>query len=269
MKGIDELLGSENTWQTTMGKWFAGERVVFRGKDLHHELGHMSWLELYLFSITGKEYTRAQLTVLNAIWTFTSFPDPRLWNNRVTALAGTARSTPTLALSAGMAMSEATIFGHKPSVRAISFIKKAKRLCDEGQDIKAIIEMELQDRRVIGGFGRPLYRSDERISHLLRVVKENDMDKGPHVSLAFEVERQLLAGRWRMRMNIAGFGAAIAADLDFSPREFHLFKVPCFIAGMVPCFVEAQQKTEGSFFPFRCSTIEYKGVARKKWVEEK
>lgn len=262
---MNKLLQSEDKWITSMGAWFAGERVVFRGKDLHHDLRDMNWMELYLYSITGREFTEEQLRVLNAIWTFTSFPDPRLWNNRVVALASTARSTPTLALSAAIAVSEASIFGHGPSVHAINFFLETKKACDCGEIMGELVKLELKKRRSIYGYGRPLYRSDERIEHLKSLMEETQLDKGAHVLLAFEVERFLVAGRWRMYLNIAGLGAAVAADLGFNPKEFHLFKIPCFLAGMPPIYLEANEKDEGTFFPLRCERINYHGVNRRHW----
>ena len=56
-----------------------------------------------------------------AIWTHTSYPDARLWNNRVAALAGTARSTGTLGIAAALAVSEAKIYGGAHNLRAANF----------------------------------------------------------------------------------------------------------------------------------------------------
>lgn len=252
-----------------MGAWFPGERVVFRGKDLHRDLRDMTWMELYLYGITAKEYSKNQLKVLNALWTFTSFPDPRLWNNRIAAIAGTARSTPTLALSSAMAASEATIFGHGPSVQAIDFFLTTKNRLDGGEDLEKLVKECLQKQRTVSGFGRPLFRLDERIPHLLDLLKETSMDNGTYVQLALDVEKILKIGRWRMNINIAGLGAAIAADLGFSAREFHFFKIPCFLAGMPPLFLETSEKKEGTFFPFRCERIQYNGIGRRKWNVEK
>ena len=93
MRGPEKLLENENHWETRMGGWFPGERVVYRGQDLHVDLKDMSWMELYVYGITGRRFDEKQLKILNAIWANTSYPEPRLWNNRVAALAGTARST--------------------------------------------------------------------------------------------------------------------------------------------------------------------------------
>ena len=266
MKGPVTLLGYEDHWPTRMGAWFAGQRVVFRGKDLHVDLRDMAWFELYLYAITGRTFTPQQLRMLNALWSFTSYPDSRLWNNRIAALAGTARSTITLALGAATTVSEASIYGHQPNLRAMRFLMHVKAAVDAGTDLVECIRSELRDKRALGGFGRPLYRSDERIPHVIRLAGELGLDNGEYYGFAFEIERVLVEGRWRMKMNIAGLGAALLADMGFTLTEFHLYSVPSFLAGMPPCYIEAREREEGSFLPLRCSRIQYEGVNRRKWT---
>ena len=265
MRGPKALFETEDQWVTRMGAWFSGERVVFRGQDLHADLKDMNWMELYVYGITGRRFEADQLKVLNAIWTSTSYPDPRLWNNRVTALAGTARSTPTLALSGAMAISEATIYGHRANVHAIDFIIRTKKAVEKGIKLEELVKKELKDRRTIGGYGRPLHRSDERIPHMMKLLREVGMDQGSHVQLAMQIEKQLMLGRLRMRMNISGLDAALGADLGFSVREYHIFVTPAFLAGMPPCFLDTYERAEAAFFPMRCSRIQYEGVSRREW----
>src|SRR5437899_2981488 len=117
MKGPHDLLASAGRLRTRVGGAFVGERVVFRGHDLHADLRALDWLELYVFGITGRRFTPPQLELLHAIWVYTSYPDARIWNNRVAALAGSARSTPALGMAAAIAVSEASLYGGLPAVR--------------------------------------------------------------------------------------------------------------------------------------------------------
>ncbi len=265
MRGPEKLLECEDRWVTRMGKWFPGERVVYRGQDLHVDLADMDWMALYLYGITGRRFDEKQLKMLNAIWTNTSFPEPRLWNNRVAALAGTARSTATLALGAAVAVSEASIYGHRPNTRAVDFFWRAKKMLDEGQTLSGIVAREMELFRGIYGYGRPIAREDERIPHMMRLARELGFDQGRCARLAFEVEALLLAGRWRLHMNITGLDAALAADMGLTPGEYHLFVTPGFSAGMAPCFRDANEQAEGAFFPLSCGRIAYEGAARRAW----
>lgn len=250
---------------TKMGAIFPGERAVFRGQDLFTSLKELDWLELYLFGITGRRYTPQQMRVLHVIWTHNSYPDARIWNNRVAALAGTARSTGSLGIGAALAVSEAQIYGGAPQLRCSEFLIRARKMVDQGADLEELVRTELKEKRGIGGYGRPIVPTDERIAPIMKIVREQGLDNGPHLKLAFEVEKILLAGRWRMHMNSVGLTAALCADFGLSPREYNFFCIPAFLAGMPPCYLEAAEKPEGLLFPLPCRVLLYEGVARRRW----
>ena len=250
---------------TGAGAFFPGERAVFRGHDLHTSLKDMDWLELYLFGITGRRFTPQQMKVLQAIWSYTSYPDARLWNNRVAALAGTARSTGTLGIAAALAVSEAQIYGGGVILRAIEFLIRAKIQVDAGGDLVELVRAELKQHRSIGGYGRPIVSGDERIVPMMTLVREQGLDGGPHLKLAFEVEKILLAGRWRLHMNYAALTAALVADFGLSSCEHYFFTITAFLAGMLPCHLDAAQKPEGLLFPLPCRMILYEGTTRRRW----
>jgi len=251
---------------TSMGAFFPGERVVFRGQDLFTTLKDLDWLELYLFSVTGRRYTPQQMRVLHVFWTHNSFPDARLWNNRVAALAGTARSTGPLGIAAALAVSEAKIYGGASQLRCSEFLIRAKKMVDEGADLEVLVRAEIKEKRGIGGYGRPIVPTDERIAPIMAIVREQGLENGPHLKLAFEVERILLQGRWRWHMNSVGLTAALCADFGMSPYEYYLVAIPVFLAGMPPCYLDAAEKPEGMLFPLPCRVVQYEGVTRRSWV---
>jgi citrate synthase len=268
MKGPQRLLDHEDHWVTRMGAWFPGERVVFRGKDLFHDLKDHRWMALLLYGITGRIFDENQVRLLEGMWTLcTSYPDPRLWNNRVAALAGTARSTTTLAISAANAVSEASIYGHRPIIRAIDFFIRTRVQLDNGANLEELIRTELKKHRVIAGYGRPVTRKDERIEPLMALAEELGFSEGAYVKLAFAVEEILLQGRWRLHMNIAAVAAALAADQGLSRREYYQFLVLSFSAGMFPCYTDTLSKPEGGFFPLRCDRLRYAGKPRRLWTD--
>lgn len=268
MNGSQTLLDHENHWRTEMGAWFPGERVVFRGKDLFHELNEQSWMGLLLYGITGRSFDERQLRLFEGIWTLcTSYPDPRIWNNRVAALAGTARSTAALAVGAATAVSEASIYGRRPDIRAIDFLLRTQEKVDQGVELEKLVREELKKHRGILGYGRPVTRQDERIKPLMALAEELDFENGIHIKLAFLVEDVLVKGKWRLNMNVAAVSAALAADQGLSRQEYYQYLVLCFSAGMFPCYSEALNKPEGAFFPFRCERIKYQGHAYRDWGE--
>lgn len=246
------------------GKAFVGTRAVFLGHDLHRDLRHADWVELYLLSITGRRFDERQLRLLHAMWVCTSYPDARLWNNRVAALAGSARSTPGLGISAALGMSEAVVYGGHPCVRAIDFLTTAQRRVSAGEPLADVVAQELTQRRIYG-YGRPIHATDERLPWLLDIAREQGLDGGPHLALARAVEALLVARDARLKMNYAAFTAGLAADLGLSVQEFHHFQLPMLLAGMTPCYIEAAERPAGTLFPLSCEHIAYEGVARRAW----
>ncbi|RQP24822.1 citrate/2-methylcitrate synthase [Piscinibacter terrae] len=266
MKGPALLQAAADKLSTRMGQCFVGSRTVFRGRDLHADLRDMDWVELYIFAITGREFSRNQLQLLHAMWVYTSYPDARLWNNRVAALAGSTRSTPALGMSAALGMSEAVVYGGHPCVRAIDFLLSAQGAVAAGATVDDVVREELKHRRIFG-YGRPINSVDERLPWLIALARDLGLDQGPHLALALEVERVLVGIDARLKMNYAALTAALAADLGLSVREFHHFQVPMLLAGMTPCFIEASERPAGTVFPLSSDHIAYEGPARRRWPQ--
>lgn len=267
MNGADLLKEHVGVLKSRMGTFYPGSHVVYRGQNLHEDLKDMDWLALYLFGITGRRFDQAQLRLLSAIWSYTSYPDVRLWNNRVAALAGSTRSTGTLGMAAALAVSEASIYGGPPMLRAVEFFTRCRRQLEQGASLDACIREELAKNRNIGGYGRPLVNSDERILPLLELAAELGLDNGPYLKLALEVEDKLLHGRWRMKMNYAALVAALGSDLGLDERELYLFVFPVFLAGMPPGYIEAGSRPEGTLYPMPCDYILYDGPSRRTWPD--
>lgn len=264
MNGPQLLRDSADCLQTRAGKAFVGTRAVFLGRDLHADLRHADWVDLYMLSITGRRFGEGELRLLHAMWVCTSYPDARLWNNRVAALAGSARSTPGLGVSAALGMSEAVVYGGHPCVRAIDFLTGAQRRVTAGEAVADVVAQELAQRRIYG-YGRPIHATDERLPWLLGIARERGLDGGPHLALAHEVERLLVDRDPALKMNYAAMTAALAADLGLSVTEFHHFQLPMLLAGMTPCYIEAAERPAGTLFPLSCEHIAYEGVAKRRW----
>ncbi|MGZ3184632.1 MAG: hypothetical protein ACXU8N_19520 [Telluria sp.] len=250
-----------------MGACYPGQRTVFRGHDVHRDLHDLDWMQLYVLGITGRRFDGPAARLLHLLWTCTSYPDARLWNNRVAALAGSARSTATLALAAGIAASEATIFGWQPVMNVADFLQRAHARIQAGAELAGVVRDELALHRHIGGYGRPVatLQVDERIPFLQAKMAELGLAPGPHLQLAFAIEAVLLALERPLRMNYAPVLAAIPLDLGFSLRELHLFVAPCLMAGMPPCHLEALEQAEGERFLLRCDRIDYTGPPPRAW----
>lgn len=249
-----------------MGGVVPGSHATIRGVDLHSTFFDATWVDLFFYAGTGRRFSQRELRLLQTLWIFSSYPDPRIWNNRVAALAGSTRSTGSLALSAALAVSEATIYGRGADIRAITFLKNTLNAIEHGSSLADCVRTELDTHRGIAGFGRPLTAKDERIEPTMRLAAELGLDKGPHLRLAFEVDDYLHKGRWRMRINYAAIAAALSADVGYSPDQYYLCGFPTFLAGMLPCYQEALKEPEGALFPVSCEDIAYSGSPPRSWT---
>jgi len=266
MNGPQHLQDAVGRWKSRMGGFFPAEqRTVFRGHDLHADLKGMGWLELCVFGITGRRHTPQQLRLMEALCVFTSYPDPRIWNNRVVALAATTRSTGALGMSAALAVSEAHIYGRGNEVQAITFFRDTHQALEAGTALEACLAREMATHGRIAGYGRPLVNADERIAPTMALAAELGLADGPHVRLAYAVEKHLLDNGKPLRLNYGGLVSAFGADLGFTPREFYLFMYPVFLGGMPPCYIEAAEQPEGSFLPLPCERVDYQGPAKRRW----
>jgi hypothetical protein len=249
-----------------VGGCFLGSHVMFRGKDLHAEFADARWMDLYLFGITGRRFSEPQLRLFEAIWTYTSYPDARIWNNRVAALAGSTRSSGNLGVSAALAVSEAAIYGRGIDIRASDFLVRTRAHVAAGGELGPWVRGELAERRSLAGYGRPLSsRRDERLDPILSLARSLGLADGPHLRLAHEIERFLVESRLRMTANYGAIAAALTADMGLSAREHYLYVHAAFIAGMLPCYIDAEARPAGTFLPLPCEAVAYQGAPKRTW----
>ncbi|HEX5371232.1 MAG TPA: hypothetical protein VFW84_00715 [Aquabacterium sp.] len=265
-RGPATLNRYRGAFQSAVGGAFPGTRAVFRGQDLHRDLlGQTSWIDLYCYGVTGRRLPASHLAMLEHLCVSTSYPDARIWNNRVAALAGSTRSTINLALSAAEAVSEARIYGRRNEFRAVAFYLRTHRAMRAGASLEECVTQHLQTQGRLAGYGRPLASGDERLAPAMARARELGLDEGPHVLLAYEVERHLQAKGLPLQMNFGALVAAFGADFGLSPREFTTLFYLSFLAGMPPCYMEALSKPPGAIFPTRCEDVVYEGAPPRSW----
>lgn len=264
MSGQEVYEKYEDNWETSMGGWFPGEKVILRGKDVLTELNEYRWLEYLLFGITGRHSPRIA-RLIEGMWVIcTSFPDPRLWNNRIAALAATTRATGVLGSAGALAVSEATIYGLKPIQGVMDFLYRSSEKIEKGALLEDVVKSEIKKYRGIYGYGRPVVDQDERVTPLMDFAKSMDAGDGHYTNLAFEVDKYLSTSRYKYRINASGVVAGLLADEGIKPKELYHIATLTFTAGVFPCYIDALKKPEGAFFPLRVSRINSEGTAEPR-----
>lgn len=278
-----DLKDAVGHWATALGGWHPGEGVTLHHTDLLNGIGQDGWMATLMFAITGKSFSPQQCQLFECIWSIsTSFPEPRLWNNRVAALAGNVRSTAALGTAAAIATSEAIVYGHRPLVASMDFIQQSLSKVQQGHTLDDILNQALSAARTgnpgrgpnrdiakLPGFGRPITNKDERINPLMQKATELGVDQGEHLQLGFALEKKLIERDSALRLNIATLMGALCADQGLTVRQYNYFVVLCFCAGFLPCGMDAENHPPGSFFPIPCSALNYTGPASRPWPYEK
>ena len=260
LSGPEFLKRFEDNWQTDMGAAIVGkERVVLRGIDFLSECNKRTWAEHLVFAVTGedsKQFSR----LLEAMWvTVSSFPDPRLWVNRVAALGGTVRTTGSLAANAASAVGEANAYGVRVGRRAVDVLYRFKEKLDAGADLEDLIKLDLKKYKALSGFGRPLTSKDERIEPLLNYARSLGFGNGPYVKLIFDIDDYFTNSRYPFQMNASALMAALFADQGISAENVYYLVIHCFLAGIYPCYIDAKNHPEGSLFPLSAERVAYTG----------
>ena len=264
--GPELLLQNVGRLKSRVGGCFLGSHVMFRDKNLHTELADARWLDVYMFGITGRRFSESELRLLEAIWSYTSYPDGRIWNNRVAVLAGSARSTANLGVSAALAVSEASIYGRGIDIRVSDFLIRTREHLAAGGELGPFVKRELAEQRSLAGYGRPISNQrDERLDPILKLARELGLGDGPHVRIAHDVERFLLDSRLRMTMNYGAIAAALTADMGLSAREHYLYVFLAFFAGMTPCYLDAAARPANTVLPLPCDAVGYHGAPKRSW----
>lgn len=224
------------------------------------------WMGRYLTGVTGRRFAARELRLLEAAWVYTSYPDARIWNNRVAALAGSARAPGHLGLSAALAISDARIYGGGSFIRAAVFFARTRAALARGEDLDEIVGWELASGRILAGYGRPVGHADERIAPMLALAASLGLADGPTLALALALETALIRKKPQLRLNYGGLITALFADLGLGPAEYHLLMFPIFLAGIPPCYLEGATGEEGAFLPVPCRGVAYRGMARRRWT---
>lgn len=260
----------EDNWQTSMGGMVFDsglvERVLIRDRNIFTELRDKTWMEYLLFAVTGRDDSKLA-RLIEAIWVIcSSYPDPRLWNNRIAAMAGTVRSTCHLAMAGATAVTEASIYGGQPILKIADFLFRTCKQQRRGESLHDLLDTELSQAGRIPGFGRPGFGEDERIQPLLDCSEKMLISRGEHTELVFTISEYIQREKRKLQPNIAALLSGLLLDQNLSPREIYHLYVFGFSGGFLPCYLDAQVKPIGALFPLRCNRIKYSGAAPRPWA---
>jgi citrate synthase len=244
---------------TRAGGWRAGGGVTLHGHSLFDELmdGRHRWAQLVSLSVAGWMPTPEEAALIEVIWMCGAFPDPRIWCNQVSALAGAARCPPVAGSLIGALASESLRYGPLASYHASRFLLTLRDRVAAGASLASIVEGMPRDERGVPrvpGFVRPIARGDDRVPALTRAMQALGVAPGPHLERALAVD-QHLAERYGERINAGGLYSAVLLDLGYTPDESQQLQAVMMVVGASACYRDTVARPPDSFLPLRCDDV--------------
>lgn len=249
------------------GGWKIGEGVKSCGYDMMDDLvGKTTYMQVVILNATGRLPSRKLADWIEAVHICLSWPDPRIWCNRIGALAGSSRTSCVAASTLGVLAAESSSYGIKPLVRGVEFIQHALQQILSGIIIPEFIKEEVKKhggKPYLMGYVRPIAKGDERIPAMERVTKDLGFEIGPHLTLAYEIEKEL-NDKYEETMNVNGYVSAFLSDQGYNEKEIYKIFSCLVVSGVTACFSDAEDRIEGGFSPLKTTDIAYKGKAYRK-----
>ncbi|MEX1056845.1 MAG: hypothetical protein WED11_03875, partial [Natronospirillum sp.] len=164
------------------GGWRIGQQVLSHGYDLMQEVvGQFSYMQVVLLNATGRMPSKELAQWFEACHICLSWPDPRIWCNRIGALGGSARVSAVAATCAGVMAADSRVYGIKPIIEGVELIRRAKVATDKGiaidEFIASIVESKGGKPHIMG-YARPIVKGDERIEVMRRVTADLGYSEG-------------------------------------------------------------------------------------------
>jgi hypothetical protein len=228
-------------------------------------VGERSYFQTLILNATGKMVERPFADWVEAIYGCLSWPDPRIWCNQIGALAGSARASVVTATAIGCMASDSRTYGVYPLIEGVNFIQGAltKRQKDmSAEDIVGEIVSANKGKPYIVGYKRPIAKGDERLETMERVACKLGFSDGPHLLLAYEIERILL-DQFDEGMNINGYMSAFLSDQGFSAQEVYQMFAMLVASGVTACYLDTYQQPPNTFLPLRCDDMDYQGAPHR------
>lgn len=248
------------------GGWFPGKGVFSHGYSMLEELvGEKSYFQILVLNATGRLISRPLADWIEAVYGCLSWPDPRIWCNQIGALAGTARASVIAGTAMGVLATDSRSYGVLPLIEGVTFIQNALAQYKQGVSADEIVSSAAAARGgkpYIVGYIRPIAKGDERLEVMEKVAAKLQMSVGPHLSLAYAIEKVLLE-KYDEGMNVNGYVSAVLSDYDFSPQETYYLFSTLVASGVTACYLDTYKRPPDTFLPLRCDDIDYQGAAKR------
>jgi citrate synthase len=245
------------------GGWRIGEKVECHGLDMMVDVvGKLTYMQLVILNATGRLASKNMADWFESIHICLSWPDSRIWCNRVGSLGGSAGTNAVALVCAGVLAADSTSYGPRTIMSGIDLITRAHRSVGSGINIEDFVATEIKNmggKPHLMGYARPIVKGDERVVVLEKNSKKLGFEQGEHLKLAYKIEA-ILDRNYGESMNMNGYISAFVSDQNFSAMEIYRICSVMVSSGVAACGVDSADRINGSFAPLHVEDIIYTGI---------
>jgi hypothetical protein len=246
------------------GGWRVGSGITTHGYSLLDDIhGKCSVFQVIIMNVTGRLPDKRLADFVEGLFICLSWPDARIWCNKVGAFCAMTRASPTAAIASGGLAGDSTMYGPGTVPAIDAFIKCAHEYIVEGG---GSVENFIDENGYRGGklyapgFARPLAKGDERITAMRRYARELGFVPGVYENMVNQIEEHL-ALREGEGLNLAGYFTAFMYDREYSMHELMGITAWCISTGVYASYFEQIDRPPEAFLALKVDDIDYSGPA--------
>ena len=246
------------------GGWRVGSGITTHGHSLLDDIhGKCSVFQVMIMNITGTLPERRLADFVEGLFICLSWPDPRIWCNKIGAFSAMTRTSPTVAIAAGGLAGDSKMYGPGTIPDVDSFMQSAHDFITVGGgSVEEFVDRKAYrgGKLYAPGFARPLARGDERITAMRRYAHELGFEAGLYEILMNRIEDRL-AIKEGEGLNLAGYITAFLRDQGYNLEEVVGIVAWSVSTGVYAAYFEYIDQDPEAFLALKVDDIDYVGPA--------
>ncbi len=252
------------------GGWEIGKGIVTHGYSLLEDIhGHCSMFQVMMMNVTGVLPEKRLADMLEGFCICMSWPDARIWCNKIGVFSALTKTSATAAIAAGGLAGDSKIYGPGSGITVGPFMRLVhQKLSVEKIPVDQFAEENAyrHGKLFAPGFARPLAKGDERVPAMKKMARQLKYERGEFMRAAEELENYLQE-REGEALNLAGYFAAFMMDQGYSDEQIMGITAMSVTGGIYAGYFEYLHQDPHAFLPLRVDDIEYTGPKTRRVPE--
>ncbi len=248
------------------GGWRVGSGITTHGYSLLEDIHrNCSVFQVLILNVSGKLPERRLADLVEGLFICLSWPDPRIWCNKMGVFSAMTRSSATAAIACGGLAGDSKMYGAGTGPAIESFVTNAYEHIVEGSDsVETFIEEHAYrgGKLFAPGFARPLAKGDERIPAMRRYAKELGFEVGPYENMANQME-DYLSHKDGEGLNLSGYFTVFMKDRGYTIDEIMGIAAWSVSTGVYAAYFEYINQPPEAFLSLKVDDIGYVGAEER------